>query len=223
MNAPASTRGSDVVLYDYWRSSASFRVRIALELKNISWQRVAVDLAAGVQHSPQHRLLNPLERVPVLAIDGLLLTQSLAIIDYLEETRLAVPLLPTSAAARARVRALAQIVACDIHPLSNLSTLDRVEALAGSDARAQWNHDNIAAGLRAFEQMLNHADFRGSFCSGDTPGLADCALIPQLYNARRWGVRLDDLGRISSVEKACAEVAAFQRASPEAVEFTAAD
>lgn len=202
-----------VVLYDYWRSSASYRVRIALGLKGIAYDRVAIDLVAGVQRAPDHLARNPQGLVPVLAIDGMRLTQSLAILDYLEETRPAPALLPPSPAARARVRAIAQAVACDIHPVSNLRVLARVEALAGADVRAEWNRNNIATGLEAVEILLDHPAFTGNFCHGSAPGYADCVLIPQIYNARRWGIDLPP--RIAAVEAACRDLPAFITAHPE--------
>ncbi|UFM65174.1 maleylacetoacetate isomerase [Paracoccus sp. MA] len=206
-----------VVLHDYWRSSASYRVRIALALKGIAYRRVAVDLVAGEQRGAANLRVNPQGLVPALEIDGRVLTQSLAIIEYLEETRPEPALLPEGAAARAHVRALALAVACDIHPVSNLRVLDRVEALAGSEARAAWNRENIARGLEAVERLLDHPGFAGRFCHGDRPGMADCVLIPQIYNARRWGVNIDAFARIQRVEQACKTLIAFRTAFPENV------
>lgn len=203
------------VLYDYWRSSASYRVRIALNLKGLAYDRVPVDLMAGSHRSPRHLAMNPQGLVPALQIDGLVLTQSLAIVAYLEETRPQPPLLPVDPAARAHVRALSLAVACEIHPVSNLGVLARVEALAGPEARAAWNRDNIACGLQAVEAMLDHPGFIGRFCHDDRPGMADCTLIPQLYNAARWGVPFDHLPRISAVARACAALPAFADAHPE--------
>lgn len=206
-----------VVLHDYWRSSASYRVRIALALKGIAYRRVAVDLVAGEQRGAANLRVNPQGLVPALEIDGRVLTQSLAIIEYLEETRPEPALLPEGAAARAHVRALALAVACEIHPVSNLRVLDRVEALAGSEARAAWNRENIARGLEAVERLLDHPGFAGRFCHGDRPGMADCVLIPQIYNARRWGVNIDAFARIQRVEQACKTLIAFRTAFPENV------
>lgn len=209
------TGGPRPVLHDYWRSSASYRVRIALGLKGLGYDRVPVDLVAGDHHRPQYMAVNPQGLVPALRIDGLVLTQSLAILDYLEETRPEPPLLPADPAARARQRAIALAVACEIHPVSNLGVLQRVQALAGPEARDEWNRENIAAGLRAVEALLDHPGFSGGFCHGDAPGLADCTLIPQLYNAARWGVAVDHLPRIRAVAGSCATHPAFVAAHPD--------
>ncbi|KRW93759.1 maleylacetoacetate isomerase [Paracoccus sp. MKU1] len=216
MSAAMAAAGG-VVLHDYWRSSASYRVRIALALKGIAYRRVAVDLVAGEQRGAANLRVNPQGLVPALEIDGRVLTQSLAILEYLEETRPQPALLPADSAARAHVRALALAVACEIHPLSNLRVLDRVEALAGAEARAAWNRENISAGLAAIEALLDHPGFAGRFCHGDRPGMADCVLIPQLYNASRWGVEFQDLARVSAVARACRDLPAFRAALPETV------
>jgi len=204
-----------VTLYDYWRSSSAYRVRLALALKGIAYERVPVDLTAGAQLSPEHLALHPQGLVPVLKIDGLVLVQSLAIIEYLDETRPDPALLPRDAAGRAHVRALAEAIACEIHPVSNLRVLAQVEALAGKEARAAWNSDNIRRGLEAFEKLLDHPGFEGRFCHSDTPGMADCVLVPQLYNASRWGVEWQHLPRIAAVAKASAALPAFAAAAPE--------
>lgn len=204
------------VLYDYWRSSAAYRVRLALRLKDIAYDRVPVDLAAGEQRGPAHLARNPQGAVPVLAIDGLMLTQSLAILDYLDETRPAFPLLPSDASGRARVRAIALAIACEIHPLSNLAVLKRIEAISSPETRADWNRGNISRGLAAVEALLSDRP-AGRFCHGDAPGYADCVLIPQLYNARRWEVGFDHLPRIAAIERACATLDAFASAHPDRV------
>ncbi len=202
------------VLYDYWRSSASYRVRIALGLKGIDYDRVPVDLVAKAQVAPDYLAKNPQGLVPALEIDGLLLTQSLAIIEYLDERFPAMPLLPEDAAGRARVRAIALAIACEIHPLNNLAVLNRVEALAGPDARKDWNEQNLIRGLGAVEDLLNHSA-TGRFCHGEAPGLADCVLIPQLYNARRWGIDPSRWPRISAVSAACVTLDAIEAAHPD--------
>ncbi|RNF33123.1 maleylacetoacetate isomerase [Paracoccus methylarcula] len=206
-----------VVLHDYWRSSASYRVRIGLGLKGIAHQRVSVDLLKGAHREEAHRRINPQALVPVLEIDGLVLTQSLAILEYLDQTRPEPPLLPGDAAERAHMRAIALAIACEIHPVSNSSVLKRIEDLAGAEARAEWNRDNIRRGLVAVEAMLDHPGWSGRFCHGDRPGLADCALIPQLYNAARWGVGFDDLPRIMAVQGHCSDLPAFVAAHPDHV------
>lgn len=202
-----------VRLWDYWRSSASWRVRIGLALAGIEAEVIPVDLLAGEQGGEAHLARNPQGLVPVLEIDGLRLTQSLAILDYLDETR-ALGLLPPGAADRARVRALAQSIAVDLHPVCNL----RVAAqAAGPDeaARSAWMRRFIGPGLAAFDALL--AGFEPTpFCVGDRPGLADLCLIPQLYNARRWGVPLDAHPRLLAIEVACARHPAFVAARPQA-------
>ena len=202
------------VLYDYWRSSASYRVRIALALKDMAYDRVPVDLLTGAHRTPAHLARNPQGLVPALAIDGLMLTQSLAIIEYLDETVPALPLLPADAAGRARVRTLALAVAAEIHPLNNTSTLARVERLAGTEARSAWNRETMVTGLAAVERLLDDPR-TGRFCHGDAPGLADCVLIPQLYNARRWGVDFSRHPRIAAVSAACATLGSVASAHPD--------
>ncbi len=213
----------EVVLYDYWRSSASYRVRIGLALKEVDYRRVPVDLVKGEQRSERHLSLNPQGLVPALDIDGIRLTQSLAILEYLHETRPGPDLLPQDPSARAHARAVALAVACEIHPISNLGVLARVNALAGADARAAWNRDNIRTGLVAVEAMLEILGTSKGFCLGAMPTIADCALIPQLYNARRWEVAFDDLPLISAVEAAASTHPAFLAAIPENFASLASD
>lgn len=208
---------SSPVLYDYWRSSASYRVRIALGLKGIAYETVAVDLLKGAHKRADHIARNPQGLVPALAIDGLMLTQSLAIIEYLEETRPTPALLPPDAAGRARVRTLAQAIAMEIHSVCNLSVTTHVAALAGGDpdaVKAAWMRRFIETGLEAFERLLDHPS-TGRFCHGDEPGLAECCLIPQLYNARRWGVDFTRWPGITKVSRACATLGVIEIAHPE--------
>ena len=203
------------VLYDYWRSSASYRVRIALNLAGVDYKPVVVDLLSRAHKGAEHLKRNPQGLVPALEIDGLMLTQSLAIIEYVVETR-GVSLLPDDAAGRARVRALAHSIALDIHPVCNLSVVSHVLDLAhGDDAmRVAWMRKFISQGLEAFEKLLDHPA-TGTFCHGDTPGLADICLIPQIYNAERWGVDMSGLGRIQAIRKACDPLPAFVNAHPD--------
>ncbi len=204
------------LLYDYWRSSASYRVRIALALKGMAFERCSVDLLKNEQKAVTHLARNPQGLVPALAIDGLLLTQSLAIIDYLDETRPEPPLLPQDAAGRARVRALAHAIAMEIHPICNPSVVARVLELAGGEQemRQAWMQEHIARGLDAVERLLQRPE-TGAFCHGDAPGLADCCLVPQLYNARRWGLEVETWPRITEIDANCADLPAFQSAHPD--------
>ena len=203
------------VLYDYWRSSASYRVRIALHCLEVPFESQAVDLLADEHSAPNHLLRNPQGFVPVLDIDGLRLTQSLAIIEYLNETRQA-GFLPADSASRARVRALANVIAMDTHPICNPSVLSKALQLADDPENAQtdWMRHFIRRGLEAFETLLHHPG-TGQYCQGDAPGLADFCLIPQLYNARRWLVDYSDLTHVNSVEQSCVGSEPFRLASPE--------
>lgn len=204
----------NTVLFDYWRSSASYRLRIALDLADIAHDTVMVDLVKGEHKSPEHLARNPQGFVPVLDIDGLRLTQSLAILDYLDETR-NLGLLPKDPALRAQARALAHAVAVDVHPVCNLQVAKQASSLSdkGKDMPKAWMQHFIRPGLQAFETLL--AGFEQSpYCIGDRPGLADICLMPQLYNARRWDVDFSDLPRICAVEAACSAHPAFVEAYP---------
>ena len=205
------------VLFDYWRSSASYRLRIALNLAGIPYQAISVDLVKGEQKSPEHLARNPQGLVPVLEIDGLRLTQSLAILDYLDQTR-AMGLLPKDPAKRAQAQALAHSVAVDVHPVCNLQVAKHATTLTGGagDMPGDWMRHFIRPGLQAFEALL--AGFEQTpYCTGAQPGLADICLIPQLYNARRWGADFSDLPRILAVEEACGAHPAFAKAHPDVV------
>lgn len=205
----------EAVLYDYWRSTASWRVRIALNLAGIDWESHPVELLAGDQRGAAHLARNPQGLVPVLDIDGLALTQSLAILDYLEDTG-RVALRPSDPAQAARMRCIAQAIACDLHPVCNLRVAAHAAALTGQDdTRGDWMRHFIRPGLEAVEALL---DDTGPYCIGETLTQADLCLIPQLYNAARWGVETGDLPRITRVAGACASLDAFRRAEPEAMQ-----
>lgn len=208
---------SETVLYDYWRSSASYRLRIALNLAGIDYRSVPVDLVKKEQKSPDHMARNPQGFVPVLDIDGLRLTQSLAILDYLDRTR-GLGLLPEDPAARAKAQALAHAIAVDIHPVCNLQVVAYAAEITGGrdGVREDWMARFIRPGLLAFEDMLTGWE-QAPYCCGKTPGLADICLMPQIYNARRWGVEIADMPRLLGVEAACAEHPAFAAAHPDAV------
>jgi maleylacetoacetate isomerase/maleylpyruvate isomerase len=211
---------SGLVLYGYWRSSAAYRVRIALALKGLAWENRPVHLVkdGGEQHAAGYAAMNPQQLVPSLRDGERVLTQSLAIMEYLEETRPEPPLLPADARGRARVRALAQLVACDIHPLGNLRVLQYLERELGASEtqRGAWSRHWIASGFAAMEAMLAGNAATGRYCHGDTPGLADACLVPQVYNARRWKLPLDDYPTIRRIDAACGELEAFRGAAPEA-------
>ncbi len=201
-------------LYSYWRSSCSWRVRIALNLKGLAYEYQAVHLVrgGGEQHAEAYRRLNPLRQVPTLVTgDGTAITQSLAILEYLEETHPAPPLLPEGALARARVRQLAEVVNAGIQPVQNASVLKQLEAL-GQDKQA-WAASFIARGLAALEAMAKET--AGAYLVGDAVSFADCCLVPQLYNARRYGVDLAPYPTLTRVEAACQEREAFQAAHPD--------
>lgn len=205
---------SDVVLYDFWRSSASYRLRIALNLAGIDYKAIAVDLPSKEHKTPEHVARNPQGLVPVLDIDGLRLTQSLAILEYLDTTR-DLGLLPADPARRAKVQALAHSIAVDIHPVCNVSVAAyAVEVSGREEVRQQWMQRFIRPGMVAFEKLLGDFE-QAPFCAGDTPGLADICLMPQLYNAARWEAQTDDLSRVTAVAQACADHPAFAAAHPD--------
>lgn len=203
-----------VVLHDYWRSSASYRVRIALGLASIAWTTAPVDLVAGEQRATPHLQRNPQGLVPVLEIDGLVLTQSLAIVEYLDETR-HLGLLPRDAAGRARARALAYAIAMEVAPVCNLSVRAHAAEISGGKVSADdWQRRFIGAGLTAFEQMLD-VSAATRFCHGDTPGLADLCLMPQLYNAARVGIDAAAFPLVTEIAGRLSAVPAFAAAHPD--------
>lgn len=200
-------------LYTYWRSTSSYRLRIALALKRVEAEQVFVNLLRGEQRSDDYRALNPHGRVPTLVLDdGTVLTQSPAIIEYLEEEFPDPPLLPESSVSRAKVRAVAAIIGCDVHPLHNLGPLNHLRSTFGHSEPevADWIATWIEQGLAAIETMIGEQDY----CFGPRPGLADVFLVPQLYAARRFGVPLAPYERILRVERLAAEHPAFQAAHP---------
>jgi len=204
-------------LYNFFQSSASFRVRAALNLKGLAYEYVPVHLAKGEQKQPGFAAVTVEGLIPVLELDdGLRLTQSMAIMEYLDETHPKPPLLPSDAVGRARVRALAQIVTCEIHPLHNLRVRKYLlrDLNAGEDAVSHWQKHWIRLGLLAYEAQL--ASQPGAFSHGDAPTLADCCLTPQIFTARRFGCDLSGLPRVMAVFDACMALPAFQRAQPSA-------
>lgn len=205
------------VLYDYWRSSAAYRVRIVLNLKQVAYDSVAIDLTTGAQRDPTYVARNPQGLVPALDIGGAMLTQSLAIIDYLDTAYPATPMLPREPLARARVFAQALSIVADLHPIDNLRVLNRLTDQFGADqaAREAWYVHWIEIGLTALEAMT--ADGTGPFLGGDTPNLADVCLVPQIYNARRFGVSLDPFPRLLAAETAAAAVTEIAAAHPDRV------
>ncbi|MBF5093129.1 maleylacetoacetate isomerase [Azospirillum sp. INR13] len=207
-------------LHTYFRSSAAYRVRIALNLKGLAPEQAFVHLRRGEQDKPPFADLNPEHLVPALEVDGPdghhVLTQSLAIIEYLDETHPSPPLLPADPLGRARVRALALAVACDIHPLNNLRVLGRLKAMGHSQEEVDdWYRHWIGVGLTALEAQLAGDLRTGRFCHGDAPGLADILLVPQLANARRLACPLDGYPTLLRIDEACRALPAFAAAAPD--------
>lgn len=208
-----------MILYSYFRSSAAYRVRIGLNLKGLAYEIRPVHLLkdGGQQHSPDYTQLNPAELVPTLVDDEQAITQSLAILEYLEERHPQAPLLPTDPLQRAWARSMALAVACDIHPLNNLRVLQYLkhELQVEDDARNDWYRHWVAAGLHGLETLVQrHRDGR-HFIFGDQPGMAEACLIPQLFNARRLDCDLQSYPTLLAVEEKCLELSAFQEAAPE--------
>ena len=207
---------SDVLLYDYWRSSASYRVRIALNLAGVAYKSVSVDLLKREHKAPEHLARNPQGLVPALFIDGAVLTQSLAIIEYLAQTR-KISYFPADPIACAQVRSIAYAIAMDIHPVCNLNVVAHVLQLTNGkdETRFAWMQKFIGEGLDAVEAMVQKTT--GPLCYSDEITIADMCLIPQVYNAKRWGIDLTKYARITSIVEELKPNAAFVAAEPENV------
>jgi maleylacetoacetate isomerase len=207
-----------LTLHSYFRSSASYRVRIALNLKGLPYTYAPVHLLkdGGQQHTADYQRVNPAQLVPTLVDDGHAIGQSLAIMEYLEETHPEPPLMPRDALGRARVRSLAQSVACEIHPLNNLRVLQYLDndLKVNETTKATWYRHWISLGFTAIEAMLANSPSTGTYCHGNTPGLADCCLIPQISNSRRFDTPLDAFPTIQRIEQACLALDAFAKAAP---------
>jgi maleylacetoacetate isomerase/maleylpyruvate isomerase len=204
-----------ITLYSYWRSSAAYRVRIALNLKNMPYETISVSLAPGVaeHRANAYRVINPQMLVPFLQDDELGIAQSMAILEYLEERYPEIPLLPKDEPSRTRVRGFCNLIACDIHPLNNLRVQQYLKDELGADKKAgqDWYVHWIHEGFAALEQLAGG----GSCVFGDTPTLADVLLVPQMYNARRFDVPLDSFPKLVRIVDACNESPAFKKAAPE--------
>ncbi|MVW80310.1 maleylacetoacetate isomerase [Bordetella sp. 02P26C-1] len=206
-------------LYSYFRSSAAYRVRIALNLKGLPYEYLGVHLlkSGGEQFSEAYRSVNPTALVPTLVDGDVSIGQSLAIVEYLDETHPDPALLPADAAGRARVRAIAQTIACDTHPLNNLRVLKYLkrELNIDDESRDAWYRHWVALGLGAVETMLANSAATGEFCHGDAPGLADICLVPQVFNARRLNCDLSAMPNVLRIDAVCRALPAFDLAAPE--------
>ncbi|KNG92339.1 maleylacetoacetate isomerase [Pseudaestuariivita atlantica] len=202
-------------LYSYWRSTTSYRVRIALHLKGLAFETVPVDLVAGDQRDPAYADLNPIKGVPTLVTDdGTALTQSLAILDYLDAIAPDPPLLPGDAILRARILGAALVMATDVHPVNNLKVVQKLQAMGhDQDACIAWMHHWMTEGLTAYQSLIDPGT---PYAFTDAPGFADICLVAQLYNAHRWGLDLAPFPRLTDIETRCLALDAFQQARPEA-------
>ena len=201
-------------LYTYFRSSAAYRVRIALNLKGLPYEAVPIHLLKKEQNAPDYLAVNPQGRVPSLDLDGTVLIQSPAILEYLEEIYPEPPLLPSDPVARARVRAICALIACDIHPLNNVGVLRYIKRAFGQEQAAidDWYRHWIVEGFTALEQIIEP----GPFAFGSNPTLADVYLVPQVYNAVRLHVPMEPYPKIAAADRACSDLEAFKAAAPEA-------
>ncbi len=209
---------TQAVLYDYWRSSASYRLRIGLRLKGIESTSLDVDLRTGAHRNTDHIERNPQGFVPVLVIDGQRFTQSLAALEYLDETRPGMPLLPSAPADRARIRTIAYAIAMDIHPICNLHVVNHLQTVCDGDGatRIAWMQHFMRRGLDAVEALLDDPR-SGRSCNADTPGLADCCLVPQVYNAERWELDVAAWPNIRRINEYCKGLPDFAAAHPDSV------
>ncbi len=207
----------DLTLYGYWRSSAAYRLRIALNLKAVPYEKVSVNIApdASVQKSAEFQSINPQSRVPVLKVGETYLTQSMAILEWLEETYPQPALLPTDPILRAECRAFADLIACDIHPINNLSVLQALkhDFAASPEQISDWYAHWIKIGFFALEKCAEKS--RGPFLFGEAPGLAEICLIPQIYNAHRYKVDMQVFPHLAAIDTKCLALEAFDRARPE--------
>ena len=206
-------------LYTFFRSSASYRVRIALNLKGLEYEQAPIHLrrGGGEQLKPAYKAINPQALLPALEDEGQIFSQSLAIIEYLEERYPKPPLLPSDAAERAVVRSMALLIACEVHPIQNLRVLNHLKSdhKQSDDDTIRWARHWINLGLSALEQMVISVSKQGEFCFGQTPTMADLCLVPQLGNARRFGVDLSAYPKLLAIEAACISLPAFADAAPE--------
>ncbi len=204
-----------MILHDYWRSGAAYRVRIGLNLKGIDYRAVSHDLRTGAQAAEDYSALNPQKLVPAIESDGIVLTQSLAILEWLDERHPDPPLLPHDAEARAIVRAMASTIACDVHPLHNLRVIGQLRTEFGADDAqvSAWMARWMGEGFTAIETMI--ARYGRGFAFGDTPGLADCNLVPQVYSAERFGIDLAGYPRLVEAANTARALPAFEAAHPD--------
>ncbi|WP_422020064.1 maleylacetoacetate isomerase [Roseibium sp.] len=200
-------------LYTYWRSTTSYRVRAALNLKGIAYEAVPVNLVAGEQTSEAYAALNPGLGVPTLVLeDGTILRQSMAILEWIEETVPEPALLPADPVLRANLRAAANVISTDIHPVNNLRVVSKLKSMGhDQDDAISWMNDWMTWGFTAFQRMI---DPKTPFCFGTAPGLADICLVSQLYNAHRWGTDLSPFSRLTDIEKRCLQIPAIEAAAP---------
>ncbi|KAL0489195.1 maleylacetoacetate isomerase GSTZ [Acrasis kona] len=204
------------VLYSYWRSSASWRVRIAMNLKKIQFEYKAVNLLKGEQKSEEHTKLNPSSAIPVLVIDGNVLCQSISILEYLEETRSeGNHLLPKDPYQRSVVRNIVQMIASDTSPIQNLRVLNKVSNDFGEQHKLKWAKDVIEAGLKPVEQVLRTSSSSGQYCVGDQVSLADLCLVPQVYNAKRFNVDMEQFPKIKEINDNLMKIKEFIEAHPD--------